>query len=179
MVDEKLNGGVNMTVGEKTINRGPYRIGDVTNNAIVLLRNYMNPEIALINLGVADSVNARDIVAELVGDYIAEHIPAENKIPDNLEAFIIGGDYREHRRADDGTVVYVDHKLAYQKAVEALEDLDLKVTTVEVDRLAVKLVLVDAQGSFEVNGCREGLNVEEAKMSKAEYDLIIGGGLVD
>lgn len=170
MVDEKPNGGGNVPVGEKTTKRGQYRIDGVTNNAIILLRNSINPDIALMNMSVADSVNAREMLSDLVREYVAGAIPPDNDYPKNITAVVIGGDYREHSRTDDGKMVYIDHKLARLKAVEALSDLELQVTQVPTDKRAIKTVFVDEDGSFRIEERREGLNAEEAEMSKAEYE---------
>lgn len=160
-----------MPIGKIITQRGNYRIDNITNNAVILIRNSINTEIALMNMGVADSVNARDLLSGMLKNYlVTAQIPPDNEYPKNISAVLIGGDYREHKETDDGQVVYIDHKLARRKAAEALSDLELRVTQVPTDNRAVKTVFVSEDGSFRVEERREGLNAEEAEMSKAKYE---------
>jgi hypothetical protein len=173
MGDEKPNYGENLPVGETTTKRGPYRIDDVTNNAIVLLRNSMNKDIALMNLGVDDSVKARELLEELVKEYVDGHIPPDNEYPKNISAIVIGGDYREHKKTDEGKIVYINHRMARLRAVEALSDLYLHVTQVPTDKRAVKTVFVEQDGSFRIEEARQGLNAQDAEMSEEEYKKLL------
>ena len=165
-------------IGQSGYGVGPYTIEDITNNAVILLRNGMNKKVALLNLGVDD--DSRQTVPEFVTKYLAQFTLEEDVKPTSIEAIIVGGDFREHRGTDEGYIIFVDHTLARRSAEEALIISGVRPKYIpadnnpDIDRRMTKRLSVNSNADFEVKGELIGLNQHLAHKSITDYDMTLG-----
>ena len=153
-------------IGESAIGTESYIIDNITSNAVVVLTKHGEERCAVINLDVSDAPKAEKVLDGLVRKYIAEF---ENTSPNELEATVVGGHYREHRQVVEGYCVYHEHTLTRKKAEEALQAYEIQPQYLETDILAAKTILVEKGKIILISQKREGFNNESAVMSEDTY----------
>ncbi|MBU2561401.1 MAG: hypothetical protein KKD17_03820 [Nanoarchaeota archaeon] len=160
--------------GGTVYGEGPYTIDDVTTGAVIILRSAATPEVAVMHLDEMDAPNPYELVEGLLRQFIERSGVGGGVSPDNIEALLIGGNFRENRATEEGVMVYVDHALTKEKAEEALKVCGLRVTYLETDVQATKTVKVDKAGSVHIDEQRRGLNKHDAIKSETDYYMLIG-----
>jgi len=163
--------------GKARLGKGPYEIREVQANAVVILRpttkaakTASETGVAVINLPPTDPISVDDAVEQTVARYLER----TGEDPDNIEAVLIGGVFKDNRLMDDGILVYDMHDLAARYALESLAVRGLRTTTVPSHERSTKMVRVEPNGDFEYDEEFRGFNDQEAQMSYDDYFMKIG-----
>ncbi|MBN1544825.1 hypothetical protein JW898_05190 [Candidatus Woesearchaeota archaeon] len=164
-----------LKLAEKKIGSSDCTIDDITSNAAVILRTPSAPEFAAMNFDPYDLPRSYDMICRLVKEYLESLGMDSGVTVDNVEAIIIGGDFREHIPVDEGFFVYVEHNLTRRKLEEAFRVAGVRAAYLPTDVRATKSVIVREFGTFEdPSEKRVGNNKAEALKSKTDYDMTLG-----
>jgi hypothetical protein len=167
-------GNEKIAVGETRIGMGPYTIDDVTNNAVIVLCRKGVRTTAVMNLGIMDAPASHEAICDFVRMY-NERLGSVGG-PENIEATVIGGEFREHTAKEGSKIVYFDFHLARREAEDALAVCGVIVRYIQTERLATKMVTVGEEGHIEFVEQKMGLNRSPASISLEDYNKAHGGG---
>ena len=166
-----------ISLGETKFGKGPYTIEDITTNAALLIRapkktNY----IAAVNFDPLDAPRAYDAVADIISTYLSRSSIEEPLTITDLEAIVVGGEFREHiLKEEKGIHVYIHHNITHKMLVDALEVTGIRISYIKTDPRATKKIRINIRGECE-KPYEEiiGLNQNEAVMSLDSYHMTIG-----
>ena len=175
-MSHKKNGTIETRIerGQTKFGQGPFVVEGVTTNVVIILRNSAYPEeVAVMNMGKSRATESEQLIKGFIEQYEANLISRDEQAlsPGQLEAIVIGGEFRRHEQVDEGFLVYVDSRLARINFEQSLGRYDVRKTYLpEQDILATKSVKIDEGGNVHFEQMRLGLNRRKALKSKEVYD---------